>query len=172
MKSPISRIVLILTILVLTFGCDQVTKSIVRKNVNENQIIRIIGDNLIMTKVENKGAFLSVGDNLPDFLREILLTYVPILVLLLALAYLITNRDQPLIIVIAISFVVGGGFGNIFDRLVHGSVTDFLHMDFYLFRTGIFNAADMCIMTGSFLLLYHYLVNQTLQKKSKEKTIQ
>lgn len=171
MKSPISRIILILTILVLTFGCDQVTKSIVRKNVNENQIIRIIGDNLIMTKVENKGAFLSVGDNLPDFLREILLTYVPILVLLLALAYLITNRDQPLIIVIAISFVVGGGFGNIFDRLVHGSVTDFLHMDFYLFRTGIFNAADMSIMTGSFLLLYHYLVNQTLLKKSREKTI-
>ena len=53
-----------------------------------------------------------------------------------------------------LGFIVGGGIGNMIDRILLGSVTDFLHMDFVLFRTGIFNAADVSIMVGMFLLLF------------------
>jgi signal peptidase II len=54
---------------------------------------------------------------------------------------------------LALSFAIGGGIGNIYDRLVHGSVTDFMHINFGLFQTGIFNMADVSIMVGMFIFL-------------------
>jgi len=55
---------------------------------------------------------------------------------------------------IGFCFVIGGGIGNLFDRIVHGSVTDFLHVDFGFFQTGIFNMADLSIMMGIFIVVY------------------
>ncbi len=66
-------------------------------------------------------------------------------------------------------FLIGGGIGNIYDRIVYGSVTDFLHMDFVLFRTGIFNLADVSIMVGIGLLL---LQNLTAAKIKKQEATQ
>ena len=63
-----------------------------------------------------------------------------------------------------ICFLIGGGIGNIYDRIVYGSVTDFFHIDFVIFKTGIFNVADMSIMTGIGLLLL-----QSFKQKIKAK---
>ena len=54
---------------------------------------------------------------------------------------------------IALCFLIGGGIGNLYDRILHGSVTDFMHMDFYIFQTGVFNFADISIMIGIGILL-------------------
>ena len=61
---------------------------------------------------------------------------------------------------IGMCFLIGGGIGNIIDRLLYGSVTDFLHIDFGLFRTGIFNLADVSIMVGIGILI----INSIKQK--------
>ena len=51
--------------------------------------------------------------------------------------------------------IVGGGIANVYDRIVYGSVTDFFHIDLGgVFRTGIFNFADMSVMLGLGLLLF------------------
>ena len=52
-----------------------------------------------------------------------------------------------------ISCVIGGGIGNIYDRIQYGSVTDFLHIDLVVFQTGIFNMADVSIMTGMSMIV-------------------
>jgi len=45
--------------------------------------------------------------------------------------------------------IIGGGIANVYDRIVYGSVTDFLHLDFGgMLRTGIFNLADVSVMVG------------------------
>jgi signal peptidase II len=49
--------------------------------------------------------------------------------------------------------IIGGGIGNIIDRIIYGSVTDFLHFNFGIFQTGIVNAADMAITAGFVVLL-------------------
>ena len=64
---------------------------------------------------------------------------------------------------LGLAFIIGGGIGNIFDRIVYGSVTDFFHMDFVIFRTGIFNMADVSVMVGTSLLLV-----STFGKKKKD----
>jgi signal peptidase II len=37
--------------------------------------------------------------------------------------------------------------------MVNGSVTDFLHIDFVIFQTGVFNLADVSIMIGAFVIV-------------------
>lgn len=155
----------LLIIVALNLGCDQFSKVIARKNIEPYEQITIIKDRFILTKVENTGAFLSAGSNLPEFVRIIVLTVLPILVLGYGLWFLYTNKNLPRLMQIGICFLVGGGIGNIYDRIVYGSVTDFLFMDFVLFRTGIFNMADVSIMTGIGLLLLQNFIGPKVKKQ-------
>lgn len=147
------RLVLLLFILALNIGCDQVSKEIARKNLAYDQQVTIIKDRFILTKVENTGAFLSAGNTLPTPIRYGLLIVMPILVLGYGVFFLLYKTNLPQLMQIGLCFLIGGGIGNIYDRVVFGSVTDFMHMDFGLFRTGVFNLADVSIMIGIGLLL-------------------
>ena len=154
-KNSLIRVFLILLVISVNIGCDQVSKSIVRHNIAYNQTIEVIDRNLILTKVENTGAFLSLGDELPQPARSILLVLLPTLALLLTLGVALFNAQLDKAVVLGLCCVVGGGIGNIFDRLYYGSVTDFLHIDLNLVRTGVFNMADVSIMAGALLILIH-----------------
>ena len=59
---------------------------------------------------------------------------------------------------IGLSFVTGGAFGNIFDRLVDGKVTDFLHLEIMNFSFFVFNLADLFITIGAILIIYFELI--------------
>lgn len=145
-----SVLVLLLTI---NFGCDQITKNIVRERISEYEHISIIKDRFTLTKVENSGAFLSLGDQMPYIFRLIILTGLPLLFLGYGLYFLFSKPNLPITFQIAVCCLVGGGIGNLYDRIVHGSVTDFMHMDFHIFQTGVFNFADVSIMIGVGMLL-------------------
>lgn len=147
------RTLIILLILLCNVGCDQVSKQVVRHKLEYNQEIGLLNKHLTITKVENSGAFLSLGDNLPNPWRFGLLTLIPLLVLGFASAYMFMQKSLSFVSVMGLGFIVGGGVGNLYDRLVHGSVTDFLHIDFGLFETGVFNMADVSIMAGTSMLL-------------------
>lgn len=134
--------------LVANIGCDQVSKSIVRGRIGEFDQVSVIDNFFTLYKVENKGAFLSLGSALPESLRFILLSLFPLAVLGFGLGYLFLKKNMNPYTWLGFAFVIGGGMGNLYDRLVHGSVTDFMHMNFGLFQTGIFNMADVSIMTG------------------------
>ncbi len=138
-------------VLALTIGCDQVTKSIVRHKMNYYSHIGFLNNHITLSKVENSGAFLSLGDSLSGPLRTILLNALPLLAVLFGLYFMLTrelNRNTLLGIIL----VVGGGFGNVYDRIAHGSVTDFMYINFVIFQTGVFNVADVSIMVGVFLI--------------------
>lgn len=154
------RLFLILFIVALNTSCDQVSKIIVREKIDYHEQISIIKNHFILTKVENTGAFLSAGNDLPYAIRLILLSILPVIVLGFGLYYLIVKINLPKIMQIGMCFLIGGGIGNIIDRLLYGSVTDFLHIDFGLFRTGIFNLADVSIMIGIGILI----INSIKQK--------
>jgi len=151
------RNILILSIVLCNIGCDQVSKEAVRNNIAVNEIITVIDNHLVLTHVENTGAFLSLGDSLPKPTRNILLSLLPVIALAFGLVYIIRERKIYGVNLWALCFIIGGGIGNIFDRVVFGSVTDFLHIDLGLFETGIFNMADISITTGALILLANTL---------------
>ncbi|OEK04743.1 signal peptidase II [Roseivirga misakiensis] len=160
----IPRVALVLIIVLSNIGCDQITKKITRDRIEYNETIEVIGKNLILTKVENTGAFLGMGSSLSPIMRTILLLVLPTVVMLGLLFYLLRYKDITQISVVALSFIVGGGIGNIYDRIVYGSVTDMLYIDLEFAHTGIFNLADVSVMVGTGLIL----VEQFLPKKKAE----
>lgn len=147
------RNMIIVVVLLLNIGCDQVTKNVARNNIATGERISVIDGYFTLMKVENTGAFLSIGNNLPGFLKVILLNGLPALFLAGMLIYILSRSEVKLNIAIPFAFIIGGGLGNLYDRILCGSVTDFLFMDFQLFRTGIFNLADVSIMAGVFWLI-------------------
>ncbi|MTI32869.1 signal peptidase II [Xanthovirga aplysinae] len=150
----IFRTLIIIALLVSNIGCDQISKNAVRTNVNYGEKISLISNHLILTKIENTGAFLSLGVNFPETIKLVLLTILPIVVLLFMTYFLLVKQNLNKYSIISLSFIIGGGIGNVYDRVVYGSVTDFLHIDFVIFQTGVFNMADVSIMVGTLLLLY------------------
>ncbi|WP_412467200.1 signal peptidase II [Pedobacter sp. KLB.chiD] len=155
----------LLLLLTLNFSCDQISKRIVRTEISDYEHISIIKDRFTLTKVENTGAFLSLGDNMPYIFRLIVLTGLPLLFLVYGLYFLFAKRNLPMTMQIALCFLIGGGIGNLYDRIVHGSVTDFMHMDFYLFQTGVFNFADISIMIGVGILILQSIRNNQLKQE-------
>ena len=161
-----SRIRLIVILIVVNIALDQITKVLARKYIAYNEVIDVIGDYLIFTKVENTGAFLGMGSELSPTLRIILLLILPTVVMVGLLIYLLRSKDLTKYSLWGMSFIVGGGLGNIFDRMVYGSVTDMLFLDFQFAHTGIFNVADMSVMVGTGLIL----LEQFMTKKEEPKT--
>jgi len=158
------RTALIVIIILANIAADQVTKKMTRDRIEYNETIEVIGEYLILTKVENEGAFLGMGSSLSPTMRKVLLLILPAAVMIALLVYLIRNKEITRMSMIALSFIVGGGIGNIYDRIVYGSVTDMVFIDLQFAHTGIFNLADVSVMIGTGLIL----LEQFLPKKKEE----
>jgi signal peptidase II len=158
------RIMIISAVLLCNVGCDQISKAVVRNTISYDEHIGLLNNYLTLMKVENTGAFLSAGNSLPSSVRFVLLSLLPLFALGYGLFYLFSKTNISKITLTGFCFALGGGIGNIYDRLMFGSVTDFVHINFVIFQTGVFNMADVSIMTGALLILIHSFA----KKKIKE----
>lgn len=163
----LSRTAFIVILVVLNIAIDQISKIIVRTQVVPGSETPIIGDYFTLHNVENTGAFLGMGSDFNPTLRLILLLILPIGVLGYVLYYIIKNKTLDKFSLIGFCCIIGGGIANVYDRIVYGSVTDFLHIDLGgVFRTGIFNVADMSVMLGMGLLIYGNFKTSKKEKAS------
>jgi signal peptidase II len=89
---------------------------------------------------------------------------LPIIALVFALFYVLKKESINISSLIAICFIIGGGIGNIFDRIAYGSVTDFLYLHFGVLHTGVFNMADLSITTGAIIII----LQSTFKKMSQQ----
>ncbi len=85
---------------------------------------------------------------------------LPLLVIGYALFYLLTRNNISKLFLIGVSFIIAGGLGNIYDRILYGSVTDFQYFDFVIFHTGIVNMADILVTIGFLIIMYEVYANQ------------
>lgn len=163
----LSRTAFIIVLIVFNIAIDQISKVIVRAQVIPGSESEILGDYLTLHNVENTGAFLGMGSDFNPTLRLILLLILPIGVLGYVLYYIIKNKTLDRVSLIGFCCIIGGGIANVYDRIMYGSVTDFLHIDLGgVFRTGIFNVADMSVMLGMGLLLYSNFKTNKKEKAS------
>ena len=148
------RFMMIAAIILATVGCDQATKHMARGAFGANQPTELLGSLLVLSYVENQGAFLSLGSTWPPHLRLLLFVVFSASIVLAAAAYLIFRRGLDLTRSAALSLVVGGGLGNLIDRALRaGCVTDFMSLGIGRIRTGIFNFADVFLLAGVALLV-------------------
>lgn len=144
---------LILLLLILCVGCDQVTKDVARHQLAFEPPHSWFHDMVRLEYAENPGAFLSFGGDFSRELRVVLFQVLPALGLF-ALAAVLFSTPTPFLPAIAWSLVLSGGVGNLLDRILYdGRVVDFMNLGIGGFRTGIFNVADVCITFGVLLLI-------------------
>ena len=60
---------------------------------------------------------------------------------------------------VALALVLGGALGNVHDRIVYGSVVDFIEVHIFSYHWPDFNVADSSIVTGACLLLLDSLLS-------------
>ena len=149
-------------------GCDQISKGIARQKIQAHEQIALIENYMTLTRIENSGAFLSAGHDLPEPFKTLLLTISPLIILIAAFVYVLRRKNLSTLAITGICFIIGGGVGNIYDRIQYGSVTDFLHIDLGVFQTGIFNMADVSITTGICMILVDLVRRAALSTESIE----
>ena len=136
-------------------GCDQVSKAAARSLLSSGALHSYLADSFRLQLTENPGSFLSLGAALPQQVRFWLFTAIVGLLLLALLGAALFSRrlDRPR--AVALALIAGGGLSNLIDRLWNdGRVTDFLNVGIGAVRTGIFNVADMLILSGALALLF------------------
>lgn len=163
-----NRNLFIVLLIVFNIAIDQISKVIVRTNMvrgGKGQI-NVIKDYFQLIWVENKGAFLGMGSDMNPTLKLIFLLILPTLVLGYVIYYIVKTKELDRLSLIAFCCIIGGGIANVFDRIVYGEVTDFFFIDLGgVFKTGIFNVADLSVTTGMVMLLFSGLF------KSKKKEV-
>lgn len=90
-----------------------------------------------------------------------------LLTLLLAAAvtgWLVARPDAPKPLRAGLWLIVGGGLGNLYDRLVYGYVIDFIEPAFV--RFAVFNVADVCICAGAALAMLGLLIGERRGRKN------
>lgn len=148
------RIVLLLLVFGCTVGCDQTTKHVARTNLNRFESITVLHGFGELRLAENPGAFLSLGDSLPQSVRVLCFTLGVGAGLLALLVHLLASTKLTWMPFVALAMVIAGGTSNLIDRITrHGLVTDFITIRVGPFQTGVFNVADTLVMLGVGLLI-------------------
>ncbi len=149
-----NRNISISILITVSIVLDQLSKVLIRKNIDQYSEIKLIGEYFILTNVENSGAFLGMGSDFSPFIKTIFLLILPIIILVCIMIYVYRDKEIDKISLIGFCFIIGGGIANIYDRIMYGSVTDFLFIDLGgIFKTGIFNIADLSVTTGMIMIL-------------------
>jgi signal peptidase II len=105
--------------------------------------------------VENAGAFLGIGSQLPHTIRFIAILFVAIIVLTSLLLFLFYMQKLDTITIVALLLLLAGALGNLIDRITNnGKVIDFIILGVGCIHTGIFNIADVLISAGILTLLF------------------
>jgi signal peptidase II len=145
--------VLVLALFVF-IGCDQLTKELAKRElIYAPTSVHLLG--LIRFEyAENPGSFMSIGAGLPEILRRwihIASAFVVILGFFLLFSYAYRLDRLRLL---GYSLLLAGACGNLVDRFNNeGRVIDFIVLRVGNLQTGVFNLADVFIMTGLAMIL-------------------
>src|SRR5690554_366242 len=154
-KLRISNAALLALVLSTSVGCDQVTKIVARDQLEGAGRLSYLGDTFRLLLIENHGAFLGMGSEMPEWVRTSIFVGVVSLALVAFLVWILRTPELSKVSVVGAALVVGGGIGNVIDRvLFEGGVTDFLNIGIGTLRTGFFNVADVWIMLGAAMMLF------------------
>ncbi len=164
------RLFVFFTLLFLIFAVDQATKYWAFQNLLGQSPSVYLKGLFQFVYAENPGAFLGLGGQLSRPLRFIIFAVV-VLGGLVAMVWYLIKKEKSKLNFYAYSLILAGGFGNLWDRVVHesGHVIDFMLIDLGgPLRTGVFNFADMAIVAGVLLALFgEYILDKRLSFKAK-----
>ena len=94
---------------------------------------------------------------------------VSVILIIALLVYLIKFRPRNMLMCTALGMIIGGGIGNMIDRIIYGYVVDFI--DFRLINFAVFNGADSFVCVGAALFAIYILWFDETKEKSDGKEL-
>ena len=146
---------------------DQVSKLLALAFLRGGDSVVIINKILRLTYVENRGAAFGMLDDK----RWIFMILSTIGIAAMAV-FLFKFAKGSKLLSVSLSFVIGGGIGNMIDRIFLGFVVDFI--DFYAFPSvwkWVFNIADSFVCVGAGLLMLYIILDTVKEIKDKKHTV-
>lgn len=146
-----------LVIIVVGFLIDRLTKIWALNAFKNTQEIVLIKGFFSFMYIENKGAAWSILLGKTVFL--IIFTFI---ILCGIIYYLLKYRPKSKIMRTALSLIIAGAVGNLFDRVLYKHVVDFIYFHYKdVYSYPIFNFADICVVVGTVLLMICILRNDS-----------
>ena len=147
------RLPWLLTISALIILADRLTKTWVAAHIPMGGAIPVIPRVLRITHWTTEGAAFSLFAESPSphIVRWVLVGFGSCLVLAVLIA-LVRLGNRFTLITVALAFVLGGALGNLHDRILYGSVVDFIEVHIFSYHWPDFNVADSSVVTGACLL--------------------
>ena len=158
--------ILIFAIILGVICLDQLTKWLAVIFLEGEASFPLWQDVFHLTFVKNPGAAFGMLSN-----SRWVFMIVSTVAIAGVLFYLIKYRPKNKWLVVALSMIVGGGIGNMIDRVCLGYVVDFF--DFTLINFAVFNVADSFVCVGAGILIVYLImdmVNDWKQSRKKEET--
>jgi len=133
---------------------DRLSKLWVEAHIKLGSAIKVIPNVFRITHVLNTGAAFSMfeGANSPALVRNMLVGF-SVLAVLVVLGLLWKMGRTVTMTSVALSLILGGAIGNLYDRIRFAYVVDFLEVHIYHYHWPDFNVADSAIVVGACLLL-------------------
>jgi signal peptidase II len=131
---------------------DRITKLYIRSHVSMMDLFPVIPGFFNIVHTENPGAAFGFMADVDIQWRRALLIAVSVVVMAIVAGLLFRAPANPLLQT-GLALVLGGALGNAWDRVMRGTVTDFLQFFFGSYEFPSFNAADSAISIGAALLL-------------------
>src|SRR5579871_4803524 len=154
---PTRARVIHLILALFVVGIDRWTKRLVAAHISMYTHIQIIPGFFRLTHTENTGAAFSLFADSPSHWKTAMLIGFSA-VAMVVVSVLLWRQSRPLSITgIALSLILGGAVGNLWDRVASGRVVDFLLFYVKNYQWPVFNLADSSIVVGASLLVIEIL---------------
>lgn len=144
----------------VVFLLDQVTKIAIRSNMSELDVRPVIPGFFDIVRAENPGAAFSLFAHASSEWRSLVLVGIAAAALVFVAVLLWRGAGrvaESAMLRGGFALIMGGALGNLFDRIVHGTVTDFLDVYVRTYHWPAFNVADSAITIGVALVLWDTL---------------
>lgn len=139
------------------FALDWLSKRWIERNVSFWDTHAVIPGLLSIVHAQNRGAAFSILADAPDAVRAVVLVgmsgVVTLVVAWMFRGALMKPETYSAAGRLALALVLGGALGNLYDRILRGSVTDFVLFYWGDWQFPAFNVADSAISVGAVLLL-------------------
>lgn len=147
----------VLLIAGLVLALDRLSKWIIAKTIPLHDSITVIPGLFKLTHVTNGGAAFGLFSDSPSELRIVFLIFFSLLALVVVSALLWRHTQGLNSTAFALSLILGGAVGNLWDRVLNGHVVDFLEFYIGQYVWPDFNIADSAIVVGAAILMVEIL---------------
>ena len=130
-------------------GIDQLFKYLVTSNMHLGGEVKVFGDVFKIIYVENRGVAFGLFKDMPW-----LFIVLTVILMGLIIFYMFKKRPDSKLFYISVALIIGGGIGNLIDRIAYKYVVDYLSLSFF---PPVCNFADYCITIGVIILAVYLL---------------